>query len=300
MAELKPAPTNLYRYRGYTKTSLDDSKSFDRLKLEIENAQRSRVWHSRLSEQNDPFDTNPAFVDSSIKEVKDFFEKSFWPIAGRNATFANEDFVKALADHGVSKSKARRHLKDFGQHIKTTRATFSDYRSSSLIACFSDRPDNVLMWSYYSSSHASFAFEFARDPSTSSGREAVGDVRYVSERPMLSTLDMMHRMAAWRFPDKFQLSGEDEARIDNATLLCKSEHWRHENEWRSLKTPKFDPGYYQIPNYMLSGIVFGARSSRSLIEFLDSIVRPSVRFSQAKLDESDYRLVFNSLERLDG
>lgn len=133
----------------------------------------------------------------------------------------------------------------------------------------------------------------------SSGREAVGDVRCVSERPTLSTLDMMHRMAASRFPDKFSLSSEDEVRIYNATLLCKSEHWHHENEWRSLKTPEFEPGYHQITNYMLSGIVFGARSSRSLIDFLNGIVRADVKFSQVKLDEKDYCLVFEDLARND-
>lgn len=114
MGETKPVPTKLYRYRGYTGASLNDSKLLDRLKLEVENAQKSRVWHSPLSEQNDPFDTNPVFIDSSIKEVKDFFEKTFWPVAGKNATFANENFVKAAAEYGLSKSKAKRHLKTLG------------------------------------------------------------------------------------------------------------------------------------------------------------------------------------------
>ena len=105
--ENKTPPLTLYRHRGISGDMLDAAKVLRRLSQEIEAAHRQEVWHSPIKLQKDPFDTNPNFVDSSGKEIKDFM-KEFRSRFGTYAGFHYEDYRDEARRTGVSVSKIRK------------------------------------------------------------------------------------------------------------------------------------------------------------------------------------------------
>lgn len=284
------APKDIYRYRSFTRDDLQDQSKIERLLSELNAAVRGETWFSTIGQQKDPFDTNPIYFDSKIKEVKEFYQ-AFWKIAGKNASFAKDDFVAFAKTHGMKASDAKRHLKNYALHIKTARQTFFEYREKSLISCFSECPASILMWSYYSASHSSFCFRFSRDMNEN-GAVKIADVRYVAKRPQISTIDMFKKMAASRYPNSYLFSATDVERLDNATLLCKSDHWAHEKEWRSLLTPNFGAGYHPIEPYYLSGIVFGALVSGELVDFVKAKTNNDISYQQCVLSQNSYQIEF--------
>lgn len=286
----KPTPEKIYRHRGYVASDLSNSTLVNRLRVEINRASSGQTWFSKLGSQNDPFDTNPHFIDSKLIEVKEFYE-AYRKIAGPYASFYSQDFVQDAKQHGLKKSHAKKHLKNYGLQISIIRKTFQDYRTNAPICCFTERCDSVLMWSYYSNSHASFSYEFSLPPEhIEKGHLAVADVRYIKERPALTTIDMMRRMAQQRFPKQYSESGDESERVDNATFLCKSTDWQHEYEWRALRTPDEPTGFHSIAPYKPSNIIFGANADDALVKFIANVTSSSIGLLKCELDKQSYKL----------
>ncbi|WP_282052559.1 DUF2971 domain-containing protein [Phaeobacter inhibens] len=289
----KEAPQRIFRHRGYTRSDLDEHSKVERFRSELKEAKLGKVWFSQVSAQNDPFDTNPAYEESSLREVKSFMEE-FRRIAGARASFYDPDFVTTAVNRGYKKSQAKRHLRNYKQTRRSVRQVFEQHQGESLVCCFTEDPHNILMWSYYSCSHASFNYEFSlqRDK-LETGKSVIADVRYVTERPRLTTIDMLRRMAQVNHPKDYVESLQDQRRIDDATLLCKSSHWQHEKEWRSLRTPQSKPGYYSISPYKLTGVTFGCRAQPELVSFVKSQLSGEVEFRFLELSGSTYELRYS-------
>lgn len=264
---------------------------------ELEAANSGKVWFSKIGDQNDPFDTNPHFVDSSLNEVKKFLY-DFRKRAGKWATFNSDNILDESRRAGIKKSKAKRIFSNTSFFRDITRKAFHDYRVNSLISCFTEEPLNILMWSYYSNSHTSFSLGFSLSGEHPDGFKAVADVRYVEERPQLTTVDMMRRMAQQKFPDVYSEDDYDRERVNNATLLCKSTHWSHEKEWRGLKIPEVGVGYHSIKPYKLDSVIFGAKCDRKLIEQVDSVLPSNIQFLQCNLMKHTYALEMVPIERI--
>ncbi len=284
-------PKYLYRYRSFVADVKTENLPI-RAVEELRNAQLRKTWFSKVSEQNDPFDTNPYYQDSSVKDVRDFMI-GFRKVAGSRASFANDDFIAEAKARGIKKAQAKKHLTNWPLHIATTRHTFKEYRRNTLISCFSTEIRNILMWSYYGNSHTSYCLRFKLDEG-GNGRSAVAEVRYLEERPYLNTMDMMRRMAAASRPNQFDYGDQDNERVDNATLLCKSDHWEHEKEWRAIKTPDQGEGYHSIAPYRLDKIILGANTSKATEIALRSSIE-DVRLSKCKLSETHYELQFENI-----
>ena len=284
--ELRDTPNQLYRYRFFV-ADPETGELPERAIEELRQAKLGKTWFSRVCDQNDPFDTNPHYTDSSIKDSRDFMV-AFRKVAGPNASFESEDFVKLAKEWGIPKSKAKRYLRDTNRHIKIIRRAFSHYRDNAVISCFSEDPLNILMWSYYGNSHSSYCLRFERKENDL-GRLSVGNVNYLEERPQINTLDMMRRMATTRYPDEFAFTEAELERVENATLLSKSHHWSHEKEWRGIKTPSDGIGYHQVPPFGLTGIYVGSRTTEQTVSAIRQIVG-DIEVIRCVASESHYRL----------
>jgi len=83
------------------------------------------------------------------------------------------------------------------------------------VACFTERHDELLMWSHYADGHRGICLSFATDSLPFS---RALQVKYSREVPRMRAVSVITQ-------------GVDEALVD-ALILTKAEQWSYEREWR--------------------------------------------------------------------
>ncbi len=150
------------------------------------------------------------------------------------------------------------------------------------VLSLSELNDNPLMWSHYSDSHAGICLEL-----TFKTCEELHQVRYSEVRPQMFFADV-------RKQDR------DKERYHNSiisTLTTKASNWAYEREWRCIDFG--GPGERPMPDGMLSGIIFGCRTSEIDREAVRDWVRSacrSVRFYEAVQRDGTFAL---NIEEID-
>ncbi len=165
------------------------------------------------------------------------------------------------------------------QSIQNVRSTLNG------VACFSARPDSLLMWSHYGDQHRSVCVGFdtqillENPPRNSNGEPLYSEIKeviYTKDRP-----------------------GEDE--ID--ALVKKYEEWRYEKEYRivsSMKSgnPGWGPGIWNIPPCSIKEIVLGARVLPHIekeIVRLIGVLRRNIAIKKAVLHMKKFELLIENL-----
>jgi len=285
-------PTKLYRYRGYTDADLLSEERRARIALEIERAKHGQVWFSPLSAQNDPFDTNPCYLKSPRWEVQKLI-KEFHRRYGILASFSGSNLAAAAAKKGLSR-KALKSVKKktyVDATFDTSDNLLKTTRTDMTICCFSASDSDILMWSYYASSHSSFCFRFERSESQAGeARSKLGRVKYTSERPTISTIQIILNAIERAYPEFKKLSHKDRDTFTDSFILTKSDHWSHEKEWRALRRFPSKSGYHSISPYRLTGIIMGCRASSNLEKYLNDVSGHGIDVLHATVDENMYKL----------
>lgn len=148
------------------------------------------------------------------------------------------------------------------------------------ITCFSEFPDNLLLWAHYADAHAGAVIGFRTDHASFRALGSLLPVEYRARRPVLTSA----------------------ARSTLLPLLTtKSKHWAYEREWRVIArwddvgattTPwlkPFDPECIHV-------IVLGARASRRL---KGQVLKwrhkhPATQLLQARLDSLRFGLFLDT------
>ena len=282
------AAKDLFRFRGYTEDDIGSPEKIKRIETEIEQASKGQVWHSPLSDQNDPFDTHPRFVRSTDADLKRL-RKRLNEELGSYFSFSGKDLRSDGAKLGVKPSVIRKNLQNTKLLAETIEQAYKEHRKQK-ICCFCETWKTPLLWSYYANAHRSFCYWFqVDDENRLLARTKIGKIKYVETRPRLTTLDLANNMLAAAHPELFPLSPDDDERIQDATVMTKSSHWKHEREWRSVKLPSEENGFHSITPYHLAGIIFGARASDTFIEGICELAH-GVPKMYCKLSEENYDL----------
>ncbi|MHC4555755.1 MAG: DUF2971 domain-containing protein [Planctomycetota bacterium] len=174
------------------------------------------------------------------------------------------------------------------------------------ILCLSEVPDNILMWSHYSSNHTGLVFEFDdahvffdQRKHENELRGFVRKVRYSRDRPKLTVFNL-------------SLSDEENRRswIDDF-FWVKSSDWEYEKEWRMIQTFRdwkgiirdaVQPIYlYPIPIDCIKAIIVGCRTEMEELELLKDLLKSDSKYShivlkKALIDEKQYKLNINKIE----
>jgi len=143
------------------------------------------------------------------------------------------------------------------------------------VTCFSERNDDLLMWSHYGGRYRGVCLEFntAIDPF---GR--VRQVRYVSSLPQLGVASILSR-------NDFDPVQE---------LYCtKSDSWRYECEWRAFH--EVAGTQYTYPPEALTGVYFGPDIDDESLEIVCLILagqNEGVRFYKGSRSSTEFRVVF--------
>lgn len=186
------------------------------------------------------------------------------------------------------------------EHVARTRTLLKDLALKSrgdlvdfisetyALACYSEVPDNLLMWSHYTDGHRGIVVEFDAKKSFFAPRVNLMPVSYRSER------------ASAKYDSKGFVFDEHEL----AVVTTKSVDWSYEREWRQLFQVKYctkihNPDgttrfYVSIPSDAIASVIFGVRCRPETENIVrDLRKRPDlqhVRLSRAVLHERDFKI----------
>lgn len=158
-------PSSLYKY-----------KSFDDEEHSLELLQEDKMWLSKPTSFNDPFDCAlklsvkdltkeyivEVFIDGNLDYYKEFgiTEKELMKLKRK------KDPIHELVKLYVKKSKANLTLKERTKLIEEEENRIKNYdldikhKENLHVACFSETNESILMWSHYANKHKGFCVEY--------------------------------------------------------------------------------------------------------------------------------------------
>lgn len=208
--------------------------------LTLSNLSKRKLWASPPSSFNDPFECRLQRTDSpkGLEQLR-------------------------LGNPQLS------HLND-EEFVTLTIAHFEQQFARWGIVCFSQRADDIMMWSHYANHHRGMCLAFSHTEKTPM-EEAVYPVEYIDHYPALRVDQIWH--------------GEGLARV----LHAKYSGWRYECELRRITVDRV--GLQEYPGH-LSSVVFGLRTSDADQDLVRKIVGTddTVEFLKASLDPMEYKM----------
>lgn len=166
--------------------------------------------------------------------------------------------------------------------VSLVNKTLQTYVDQSRVICFSEVPDNILMWAHYADKHEGFCLEF--DSSDLKTDKLIGfyNVEYPESdlRPLVNLS-----------PEEWKKFG-----ISRKTLLVKSNHWNYEKEIRMIKRGKEE--YFQFKPAALKKIILGSEMPdyyKKGFKFLIGILNKKknlahINFLEASLDPEYFKV----------
>jgi hypothetical protein len=154
---------------------------------------------------NDPFDSKVMYtVEGTVAQEKKYLSQVIeakFPEIRKKGKW--EIINKALKEKTIEK--------DYDNHVARIQRHIDNYG----IASFSQKPDDLLMFSYYAKDHTGYCLKYRRSAENvlSMAREIVYEPSY----PKFSVFD-------------FSLGNVGP--LGDKVLLTKAKCWKHEDEWR--------------------------------------------------------------------
>ena len=252
---MKPPPS-LYKYEAFSTQSLLN------LKKQI-------IYFGSPLNFNDPYDCalTPNIAeptDDEVLQVRDGYLKNTNVLAKARWEFE----TKSLPDLRAALLRAARAA--FQQVV-------NEFLSKRGVACFSEKNDDLLMWSHYGGKYKGFCLEF---DTTSEPFQKVSHVRYVPSLPPLSIATILLDRDFHPVPELF---------------CTKSDAWRYEREWRALHGTAGTQFVY--PNTALKGVYFGPDIDVPSLEVVCLVLagqNETVKLWRGQRSTSEFRVVFES------
>lgn len=249
-----PLPASLYKYEPFSLQT-------------VLNLKRQVIHFGSPLNFNDPYDCAlpPAIETPSEQDVEVvrqmYLRKPDLPAQAR-IEFETHDYPR-LCDLLVR--AARGALENMVQEFLRTRG----------VACFSEKNDDLLMWSHYGGHYKGFCLEFS---TTSEPFHKCQEVRYVATLPRVSVRSI--------------LMDHDFHPVQD--LFCtKSEAWSYEREWRAMHYVASTQFCY--PPEALTGIYFGPDIDQPSLEIACLVLagqNEHVRFWAGKRSLTEFRVHF--------
>lgn len=138
-------------------------------------------------------------------------------------------------------------------------------RNSTAIFSLSSDPHIPLMWSHYADQNMGICIEFTADVYLEGYDEnEIRPVDYCKQRVVpLSKL----------FEDA--INNSVNSQFKNEIFYKKADWWFYENEYRIVKNGINVEGEHSVPNFPITAVYFGLKSSQETIEIVDDLVNMS-------------------------
>lgn len=229
--------TTLYKFRPYRS---DQHREWVR-----ETIVDSKIYFSRRSELNDPFDLAPVFrIEKDRRKLLADAER-VWarngisgPDLERNRTKLASADLQTIEQEGAARALAR---------IEENYWVFS----------LAGNREHPMLWSHYAEGHTGVCLHFCADEGSLFG--AAQAMHYRPKRPVLP----------------IPLSMLPESEVARRVTLTKGDFWRYEEEYRFVRYPdvdlsdlglRFEGQHAYFPPRLLAGITVGARMAAAATE----------------------------------
>ena len=176
-------PKKMYRYRPEHQR-------------EIETVITNKIWFSKISSLNDPFELN--FQVDAMRII-------------------NSDIDMSKKMHSLPYLQQQSLLKKVSESVDYDEF-HRNVSSKFTIACFSEKNDSLLMWGHYSSGHRGICIEYDTIDLGQAYGKVVVPVEYSNRLPAISLIDDTRIMRSF---------------LD--IIRIKSSDWKYEHEWRCIQ-----------------------------------------------------------------
>ena len=198
---------------------------------------KDSLWFSNPKEFNDPFEFR---LRPPLEDIKNNLESC-------GVTF-NEKELKQLGIDYLS--------------------VFDPLKQNKAICCFSQEPDNILLWAHYGQEHRGFCLQF----------DVYEDISFFM--PLLPVLYKIDYAPA--------ILTERPGEILEQLYQRKSIDWAYENEVRVVAD---NPGLKTYRRKSLKAICFGYQMAENDKETLRELFKTDVKYYQVELSNDEYRLI---------
>jgi hypothetical protein len=251
----KTPPPRLYKYQPFNAQTL-------------ENLTTASVWFSAPINLNDPYDCDLAGIDPAKLTEADF------QLALDHMQELTPEQTARWCPGGVMTLRFRESL------VKYLEQVFDEHRADRRqrrgIACFSERYDDIVMWSHYANGHRGFCLEFdtAIKP-------------FSSAKPVTYNDDFPSVPLSLLFSDA--CTDADTDVLLQAFVLTKAKCWEYEQEWRAMH---MEPGKgFGYGPRGLTGLYIGAAMPDAQREIIFRILSgTAVKFYVMRRDKRGFRL----------
>ncbi len=217
----------LYKYLAFTEYS-------------IVNLKNRCLWFSKPNRFNDPFDCAIRFSNGDVSNEQwlKFFKESK---EDHNLSLSDEEIDKKYLTNGnpndIFKNETLPHIE--GLFKKQKEIMLNDRG----VACFTEKVDDMLMWSHYSDGHRGFCLEFDTNFDPFNNTQHLYRVFYSDSQPIITIADFIGT------------SDEDLQKLFMKMITTKSKNWSYEQEWRMFHM-QGDKCYHLAPE-ALSAVYLG-------------------------------------------
>lgn len=206
---------------------------------------------------NDPYD---CAIGAPLSELSD--EGLQRLLQGSNVNAPDEELKKMFRDG------AARTLQEHTEKFLSERG----------VACFTEKPDNLLMWSHYADGGRGMCLAF------STAEKLFEKAKQVIYSDQIPQLDL----------DAMLCNKEYEAITE--LYRTKSSHWAYEEEWRVIHERAGTSWRYEAAS--LEAVYFGPNAPEDLVEIALLILtgqNETVRFFRGRRSESEFRMLFDEI-----
>jgi hypothetical protein len=217
-----------------------------------------------------------------LKTSPDMFEH--WH--ERNASNSTKDEARRLYDTNLDQI-ADELFEHFPDNFLAEQERSCDRSSEQwAVACFSERPDSILMWSHYCNHHRGMVIEFDSDHLPFNDPKSLVKVEYKNEKPVF-----IYRFGMEGFEEQFDRFAKQ-----------KYEEWGYEKEWRMIVPQRsLHKGQYaMLAPTAIKSVICGCRCTEAVRSTVFSLLRQPllrhIRMFDAILHKREYKLEF--VERL--
>lgn len=143
--------------------------------------------------------------------------------------------------------------------------------------CFSEKNDDILMWSHYGNSHQGVCLEFDTTSSSffSDNKQGVIKVRYSDVYPLLELTEVV--------------ASRGKVPLLRRLLGTKSSHWSYEAEWRMIS--KIGDYAHPYDEGTLTGVYLGCKITKENKETIKSILGKSIPIYEMQRSSTEFRVI---------
>lgn len=277
-----PAKRSAFRY-----ISLQNEQAWTYLS---ETVLESKLPLTTPTSFNDPFDSNPVFINDLDADDLDrlFSDFKIKTRSGHDTSF-NTKTLEVVGPDGVILSRNEIEART----IKIIREVAIKKQQEARLASFSKRISSQLLWAHYGAGHKGLAYHFIMSGKPDSILYKLEPVQYVTQRPIvalsefLSLAEMLKRPRSTPIPPSIFTFHES---LNERLFLHKSTEWAYEQEERIVANNTQSENFRDEE---LASLILGPLFPNDQLDRLNAIVskrRRPLRIYRSSASSSDYSL----------